>query len=299
MADLQRFHVFDTLIPALVDQLEIPASPPHVYPLWQHTLKTVEVVSRLTEMIEAPSFAGEWSVWWMDAFQEKLARFFPDFRSYLQENLTLGREKKQLLLLGALFHDIGKPMTMSYGEDGCLHYYGHDAAGEESTEAAGRRLQLSNLETTWLSLIVRYHMRLLPLINQDAPPSRRAVYRFFKKASTAGAAITLLSLADTAATFGDQLDPQHWGKALQVVEVILSAWWEERETVVQPQLYLNGHDIQRIFELKPGKMIGLLIQELSEAQAAGLIEDRQAAIAFLRQLLEQHQIDPIIDENES
>ena len=43
-----------------------------------------------------------------------------------------------------------------------------------------RGLQLSNAEAKWLSTLVRYHMRLLPMARAENGPDRRMLYRFFR-----------------------------------------------------------------------------------------------------------------------
>jgi hypothetical protein len=63
---------------------------------------------------------------------------------------------------------------------------------------------------------------------------------------------------------------------------MLSAWWQERETVVSPQLLLDGNDLQRLFSLNPGEQIGRLLADLREAQASGEVRTEKDAIMFIK-----------------
>jgi tRNA nucleotidyltransferase (CCA-adding enzyme) len=67
--------------------------------------------------------------------------------------------------LAALFHDIGKPRTQITGDDGQVHFYGHDKVGAEMTEEIMRRLKFSNEEIKKVSTLVRWHMFYYPSAN--------------------------------------------------------------------------------------------------------------------------------------
>jgi tRNA nucleotidyltransferase (CCA-adding enzyme) len=63
--------------------------------------------------------------------------------------------------LAALFHDIGKPHTLTEDEDG-IHFYGHDKVGSEITGKIMKRLKFSNSEIKRVQSLVRWHMFYYP-----------------------------------------------------------------------------------------------------------------------------------------
>ncbi|KKQ35093.1 MAG: Polynucleotide adenylyltransferase/metal dependent phosphohydrolase [candidate division WS6 bacterium GW2011_GWA2_37_6] len=63
--------------------------------------------------------------------------------------------------LAALFHDIGKPVTISQDDKG-THFYQHDIEGAKIAEKAMRRLKFSNKEIERTSLLVKHHMFYYP-----------------------------------------------------------------------------------------------------------------------------------------
>jgi len=85
------------------------------------------------------------------------------------------------------------------------------------------------------------------------------------------------------ATYGDTLPQPIWLQALKVSKSILSAWLTEKDNLITPPLLLDGHDLQRIFGLQPGKCFGRLLDALEEAQASGEIQTREQAQAFIQQ----------------
>jgi len=287
MSDCRRVGIFQTMIPSIMDLASIPALPPHTLPLFDHTLRVVDYLDRLITVISQCDAVIE-EPWWLRVAQSELSVFSAQVDAYIHEELTVGRSKKGLALLGALLHDIGKPSTMKQGEDQRLHFYGHDRLGAKMAREAAKRIQLSNVESEWIKTLVRYHMRLLPMINRGGLPTRHEVYQFYKHAGDAGVAIALHALADIAATYEHTLTLDKWQRAVQVSKVMLSAWWKHKDEVISPHLFLNGDDLQAIFSLTPGRKIGHLLKKLEEAQASGHINSRAEAEAFIRDRLSHH-----------
>jgi tRNA nucleotidyltransferase/poly(A) polymerase len=282
MAFLSKFGVFDFLIPPLVAQAEVPASPPHTLPLFQHTLKVILFLDNLLACLccEEDQFAEK--PWWLSRFSQVFGKFSQRFTDYINEEITPGRSKKGLLMFGALLHDIGKPETMTVGVDGYLHFYHHAKLGEELAWHSAKSLQLSNAESNWVKTVVAHHMDLLFLINTDDKPSRQQIFRYFKKTGEVGVAIAILSLADTLGTFNQNLTQEKWEQALLVSETMLSAWWNGQDSVIAPTLLLDGRDLQERFGLKPGKKIGTLLERLLEAQASGDVRTEDEAEIFIK-----------------
>ncbi|MBG0788481.1 MAG: HD domain-containing protein, partial [Anaerolineaceae bacterium] len=269
LRECQGFGLFGALIPPLQAQADIPASPPHYFPLLEHTFQVVETCQNLMDSFDQEGDVNEEAPWPLKAAVNALAPFKSQLQAYFAGVVTPGRSLRSLTLLGALLHDIAKPKTLSKGSDGRLHYYGHDSSGAEMTWEIARGLQLSNAEAKWLSTFVRYHMRLLPMARVETGPDRRMLYRFFKKVDDVGIAIAILYLADTYATFGPELSQEGWDRSVKTAYDVLQTWWLEHAEVVAPKLLLDGNDIQKGFDLAPGALIGKLIAALREAQASG------------------------------
>jgi tRNA nucleotidyltransferase (CCA-adding enzyme) len=94
------------------------------------------------------------------------------FEDVFEHILSVVEATKQdkLIRLAALFHDIGKPQSLTVGDDGERHFYCHEIIGAEITQTAMSRLRFSKQEIEQVSKLVKYHMR--PLIC-GAPAVRR------------------------------------------------------------------------------------------------------------------------------
>lgn len=66
-------------------------------------------------------------------------------------------EADKVLRLAMLFHDIGKPETMTEDENGVRHFHGHARRGEEMTRQILRRLKFDNDTTYKVTKLVLYH----------------------------------------------------------------------------------------------------------------------------------------------
>ena len=66
-------------------------------------------------------------------------------------------EPDRVLRLTMLFHDIGKPATLSTDEEGITHFYEHHQIGEEMTRAILRRLRFDNDTINKVCKLVLYH----------------------------------------------------------------------------------------------------------------------------------------------
>jgi putative nucleotidyltransferase with HDIG domain len=215
----------------------------------------------------------------------RLGRFRDRIAVHLEEDPNPDRSLRALLFMGGLYHDIGKPRSREIDESGRIRFNEHPRIGAEILERRARQLCLGNREVDRLRRIVAHHMRPLFLAHEDHPPSRRAIYRFFRDTAEAGVDICLLSLADVLATYGPTLGQEAWLNHLDTVRILLDAWWDERETVIDPTPLLNGTDLMEELDLQPGPALGQLLETLRESRASGQIDTRADALEFARQWL--------------
>ena len=163
--------------------------------------------------------------------------------------------------------------------------------GSEVMAGRARSLALGNDEIKWLETIIRNHMRIHYHTNrlerEGKPPSRRAIYRFFRETGQAGMEVCMLALADLRATYEQTLPQETWAAALEVVRTLLEAWYEKKEEQVTPQSLVNGNDLMRALSLPPGKKIGELLEAIREAQAMGLVSSKEQALGLARKKMEE------------
>lgn len=282
---LDQLGVLEQLFPELIQLKEIQQGPPHIFGAWEHSLAAVQNLERLFNVLVDEHQEDDVASLHLGLAVTKLGRFRQKLTEHYAQEIVPGRPLSGLVKLAAMLHDCGKVVTGCVGEDGQLHFTGHDTEGGKLAAGQGGALALSNEETTRLKRIVEGHMRLHFLSKEPQPLAKRAIYRFFRDSGPAGIDICLLSLADVMAVYGPELPVERWLAELDVVETMFTAWWEQHEQVVRPPRLLTGKDLIAGLGMHPGRKMGVLLADIEEAQACGEITNRQQVLDFARDWL--------------
>ena len=188
------------------------------------------------------------------------------------------------LALAVLLHDIAKPRTKAFDNNGRMRFLGHAAEGAAMTGEIMERLRFSNREIKLVATMIEHHLRPTQISQHGDLPTRRAVYRYFRDAGEAGIDIMFLSLADHLATRGPTLTTEGWREHTRIVDYVLSQQYEQ-DTVVAPPKLIDGDDLMNTFGLEPGPYIGELLEMVREAQASGALKTREEALSYVRKRL--------------
>jgi hypothetical protein len=199
-----------------------------------------------------------------------------------------------LLTFSVLFHDIGKSATFSK-DGGRIRFLEHEKVGSSIAIRRAIKLRMSNSEMDYLKVLIQNHMRIIQHIIQfereGKIPTKRAVYRFFRDTGEAGVDICFLALADIRATYENEMTQKMWVASLDVVRIFFENWWEKREQSVQPPPLVDGNDLIANFHIRPGPVIGKILEAIKEAQAVGEIHTRDEAINLAEKWLAERNTD--------
>lgn len=281
---LDALGLLSGIVPEVQPMKGCAQPAPHIRDVWEHTLLAVEKMEDLLGLlgpVHDPDAAADLT---LGLATVRLGRFRPLLDEHLFARLSDERPARALLVFSTLMHDSGKPQTRSVDEDGRIRFFGHEDAGAGLASGRANALRLANAEVARIRATVQNHMRPL-LLAQSPPITRRAIYRFFRDAGPAGVEVVLLSLADTLATYGHTLPQPVWQGQVETAFTLLAGYYETREQSVSPPALLDGSDLMNEFQLPQGRLIGQLLEEVREAQAAGELQDREAAIEFVRRRL--------------
>jgi poly(A) polymerase len=274
------------ILPELAALKGLEQPEPHIHDGWAHTLAALGHLEGILSAL-APAYDPERAA---DLLNGLLVTRIGRYRQQVAEHLaaapTSNRSARGLLFFSTLYHDVAKPHTKKVSEAGQLRFWDHDQQGAEMAEARARALAFSNEEVQRVGTVVRNHMRILfhtnRLVKDGKPPSRRAVYRFFRDTGAFGVDVCLLALADMRATYEQTLPQEAWAAALDVVRTMLENWYEKPAETVAPPKLLDGDDLMRELNLQPGRQIGELLEAVREAQAMGEVSTREQALELAR-----------------
>lgn len=278
---MDRLGLLNVVLPELgpAKGVEQPGEH-HYYDVFEHSVECLAVLDALVTAEPTDDATGILKM--REAFDDTLD-WYP-MREYLDSRVQ--NEKRLVLLkLAGLLHDVSKPETKSVEPSGKIRFLGHPEQGATKAEAICRRLRFGNDEAAFVSLLVEEHLRPTMLSKPGEPPSRRALYRFFRDLGAAGPACLVLMLADGAAAAGPRLTRHSWLQRTTYVSYLLERYDEISRVEEQAPRLLTGNDLIYEFAMKPGPELGRLLGYLDEAIGAGDITSREEAIEYARVLL--------------
>jgi tRNA nucleotidyltransferase/poly(A) polymerase len=283
---LEMLGVLKVILPELKALKGVPQPAPHVHDTWEHTLAVMGSLEGVLEALGSVHDPEKAADLYTGLLVLRLGRYRAQINTLLDTSLAGTRSLRGLLFLAALYHDVAKPAAMQTDENGQIRFWEHDQQGAEVVGSRARELALSNDEVAHLETIVRNHMRLLfhinRLVQEDKQPSRRAIYRFFRDAGSAGVELCLLALADQRGTYENTLPQETWAAALDVVRLMLENWFEKPAESIAPPILVNGDELMRALQLAPGPKVGEMLELIREAQAMGEVTTREQALTLAR-----------------
>lgn len=271
---LDELSLLTAIIPELSQTKGTTQPKEHHWDVFNHSIHTVAATDFLLRQ-------GDWE------YASKKALTFvpwsPALAQHFEQEIGHGSSRRLLLKLAALLHDTAKPQTKTVEVDGRVRFLGHPQMGAEIAAGILKRLRFSAKETKLVEAMVKYHLRPTQM-SQEGLPSPKAIYRYFRDTGEAGIDTLFLSMADHLATRGPNLNLTQWQEHAKIIEYALTQH-RQQESRVAPTKLIDGHDLINIFGMKPGPKIGELLEATHEAQAAGELKTREAALSYIRKLL--------------
>ncbi len=271
---LDAYGLFTVLVPEFRPARGMRQPFPHYWDVLEHSFKSVGMLERLAALLPQ---------------EPESIRSSPlEQEGHLVEIAALLREAEQQgifqfstlttpgMKLATLLHDIGKPATYALDREGGIHFYGHPQAGVPLAGQILKRLSASTADRRLVQQATAHHMRPGQL-GQAGPVTPRAIRRYFVDLGHTGILIAVLSLADHLATLGPQPLNEHWTRHLSTVQLLLTSYIRERESILPTQL-VSAPDLMRRLKLQPGPLVGQLLEQIAEAQADGRIHSREEAL---------------------
>jgi len=264
LRELHDCGLLDLLLPDIKVMYEVRQSEPHEHFLFDHCLRSVGFLQAALQIV-----------------REALGDNSQILSDYINQSFEDGVSMMSLLCFGALLHDIGKPECAV--EDGDrIHFYGHDKTGAQCVRRIAREIGLGRKAQGVVASLVENHMRVLQL-SQCERLSERAKIRFIGDCGEAAAAVCLLAIADNFAT-GSMPAYQSSNRRLCVIatELCLRALDPPAHSSTAP--LLTGEDVMTSLGLEAGPDVGDVLRQALQLERDGLLQNRDAALVWLRSL---------------
>ena len=168
----------------------------------------------------------------------------------------------------ALVHDIAKPRTKRFYPDKGWTFHGHEEIGRRMLKKVAKRMKLSNDLRDYLMLLTKLHLRPIALAKKNISDS--AVRRVMFEAGEFVEDLMILCRADITSKNPKKVQ-KYMGNFERVEEIMSDV--KTRDEMKAFQSPVRGEEIMRIFNLKPGREIGIIKSSIEEAILDGKIEN--------------------------
>jgi poly(A) polymerase len=164
----------------------------------------------------------------------------------------------RILRLAALFHDVGKPKTRSFGQRGAVSFHHHEVVGARMARDRMRTLRYPTEDIDQVSRLVELHLRFhtYKMGWTDA-----AVRRYVRDAGPLLARLNDLTRSDC--TTRNLAKAKALAKRMDELERRI-AELRDREELASIRPDLDGNEIMARLHLKPGPVVGQALGFLME-----------------------------------
>ncbi len=171
--------------------------------------------------------------------------------------------------LATLLHDIGKVKTVKLTPEGVITFYNHEVVGAKMAKQILARLRFSNKHTEKILTLIRWHQFTVDERQTDS--ALRRIIRHVGKENMND----MLALR-TGDRLGGGARETSWRLELfkkRIEEV-------QKQPFSVSDLKINGHDVMKVLDIRPGKIIGETLNKLfAEVESGTLPNEREALLA--------------------
>ena len=270
---LDHLDLLCRVIPELADAKGVDQPKEHYWDVWDHSLHAVEFAELVTKgHHNSPIYT---QLPWPGGREE-----------YFNQVISDGHNRRTVLKLAALLHDVAKPQTKHMDETGRTRFPGHPELGAAIAETRLTQLHMSARGVAAVCKMVEEHLRPATMQQGVELATARAVYRYFRHLGDVAIDTLFLWMADHLAAKGPELDTDAWSVHARMVAHILELG-AQPEVTAQKERLVTGLDLMERFHLVPGPLIGNLLAQIEEAQALGKLATRDDAFVLASKVLEK------------
>ncbi len=262
------------LIPELAETKGVEQPKEHQWDVFTHSIRVIDAIDFVLRI-------GNWQ--YVSEGLLDYINWSSELTEHFRFKVSTGSDRRLLLKLSALLHDIAKPQTKMINTQHRIRFLGHPKQGASIATSILERLRFSTREAKLVAAIVYHHLRPVQTC-RDGVPTDRAIYRYFRDTDDVAIDVLFFSLADHLATRGRDLNMAGWRWHSNLVNYILDQH-ERQRSGIKPLKLINGNDLMRNLNLKPGPEVGRLLEAIREAHACGEINTKDEALVFAHNLL--------------
>jgi poly(A) polymerase len=220
-----------------------------------------------------------------------LKKYFPknymDLQIHFEDNSSFSEyvTRKGLIKFVALLHDNAKPETSSF-ENGKMHFFGHEEKGSQKIKKVMSNLKFSKKDIEFSTFLVKHHMRLSTLTKNNIV-TKKASLKLFRDMGDFILDLLIVSMSDwysyrNLKVFSKlELNLQE-----QSVRELVRYYYDLKRSKPLKKV-IDGNIIMKNFSLKPGPLIGELLESVLVAQGERKVSTVKEALEIVSLKLTQ------------
>ncbi|MDP3994679.1 MAG: HD domain-containing protein [bacterium] len=190
-----------------------------------------------------------------------------DVGTHLFVSLKSCKSQDPVVRFATLIHDIGKPQTYRKLENGTITFYNHEVVSNKIARNISDRLRLSNNEKEKLIKLVQFHQ-----FTVDERQTDSAIRRFIKNVGLENVKDMLaLRVADRLGGGARETSWRLEEFKKRLVEV-------QKQPFAVKDLKIDGNDVMKTLNLKPGPKIGEILEKIFEEVVAKKIPNERGPL---------------------
>ncbi|MER7609312.1 CCA tRNA nucleotidyltransferase [Nocardioides sp. NPDC127503] len=195
----------------------------------------------------------------------------------IDQEARLGGGPDFVSRFAALMHDVGKPRTRKFHDDGTVSFHHHDVVGAKMTRKRMKALRFSNDEIEAVSSLVELHLRFHGY--GDGEWTDSAVRRYVRDAGDQLQRLHVLTRADC--TTRNRRKADRLARTYDALEARIERISEEEElAALRPAL--DGNQIMSLLDIPPGRDVGAAYKFLMDLRLdEGILSEDEASKRLL------------------
>ncbi len=177
-------------------------------------------------------------------------------------------------ILGAFLHDIGKPVTISYDEEGNTHFHGHDKEGARLIENRLKDLRFSGREIEDIKNIISFHMYPHHLAGIENLTSK-AVARFLRRTGKYADFLLLFAESDAKASPPREGGLNGYKRLREMINEI------RQKSKNKPRRIITGHDLIAM-GFEPSPLFRIILEDVQDEFISGNLKTKEDALKYIQ-----------------
>lgn len=258
LENMNKTWILEKVFPFVNELKQVPPNSHHHLDLFHHSLETVKQINNIYETSSN------------------------EVRAHLDRVDFGGLPRIAHLKLAGFMHDIGKFSTWTIEEETGRHrFIKHDDVGAKMAVKILRKLCFSNKQIDYISSMLKNH--IYPSSVMQAPQiTEKVMMRYVRKMDNDSIDAIILAKADRLSARGPEITDNIVEKNISSLDMLLKFYLEARETLEPLPKLLDGNEVMKLLNIRPSKQLGVIMNELHEAQISGDVTSKEQAIEFVK-----------------